>query len=44
MPPSACCALVKENVGVTVSCDVVEPDTLARSEGKAVRVLDRRPR
>ena len=34
--------LVKEHVGVTVMCDVVEPGTVARSEGKAVRVLDQR--
>ena len=38
------CALVKENVGVNVSCDVVEPGTLARSQGKAQRVLDQRRR
>ena len=36
------CALVKENVGVSVVCDVVEPGTLQRSEGKAQRVLDLR--
>ncbi|MCW2777787.1 MAG: Phenylacetate-coenzyme ligase [Frankiales bacterium] len=36
------CSLVKEHVGVTVTCDVVEPETLVRSEGKAVRVLDQR--
>jgi phenylacetate-CoA ligase len=35
-------ALVKENAGVTVSCDVVEPGLIARSEGKAQRVLDLR--
>jgi phenylacetate-CoA ligase len=35
-------ALVKENAGVTVSCDVVEPETLERSQGKAQRVLDLR--
>ena len=35
-------ALVKAHVGVSVSCDVVEPDTLKRSEGKAQRVLDQR--
>jgi phenylacetate-CoA ligase len=37
------CALVKENIGVTVACDVVEPETLKRSEGKAQRVIDLRP-
>ncbi len=36
------CEMVKESVGVTVTCDVVEPGTLARSEGKAQRVLDLR--
>jgi phenylacetate-CoA ligase len=36
------CELVKESVGVTVACDVVEPATLQRSEGKAQRVLDLR--
>ncbi len=39
---SRLCALVKESVGVTVACDVVEPGTLQRSEGKAQRVLDLR--
>jgi phenylacetate-CoA ligase len=35
-------ALVKENVGVSVACDVVEPGGIERSQGKAQRVLDRR--
>jgi phenylacetate-CoA ligase len=35
-------ALVKENIGVSVVCDVVEPGTLKRSEGKAQRVVDLR--
>jgi phenylacetate-CoA ligase len=34
--------LVKEGVGVTVACDVVEAGVLARSEGKAQRILDLR--
>ena len=34
--------LIKSNVGVTASCDVGEPGTLARSEGKAKRVIDQR--
>jgi phenylacetate-CoA ligase len=34
--------LLKENVGVTVSVDVVEPDVVERSAGKAQRVLDLR--
>ena len=37
------CALVKANVGLSVACDVVEPETLKRSEGKAQRVVDLRP-
>ena len=36
------CALIKANVGITVACDVVEPETLKRSEGKAQRVVDLR--
>jgi phenylacetate-CoA ligase len=36
--------LVKENVGVSVTCDVVEPGAVKRSEGKAQRVLDQRPK
>ena len=36
------CALVKDHVGVSVACDVVEPETLERSEGKAQRVVDLR--
>ena len=40
---SRLCVLVKENVGVNVACDVVEPETLKRSEGKAQRVVDLRP-
>ena len=35
-------ALVKEGIGVSVSCDVVEPGTVERSQGKAVRVRDLR--
>src|SRR3954468_4914570 len=35
-------ALIKENAGVTVTCDVVEPETLERSQGKAQRVVDLR--
>ena len=35
-------ALVKDGLGVTVACDVVEPGTLQRSEGKAQRVVDLR--
>jgi phenylacetate-CoA ligase len=36
-------SLVKENVGVSVACDVLEPGAVKRSEGKAQRVVDQRP-
>jgi phenylacetate-CoA ligase len=32
--------LIKENVGVSVSCEVAAPGTIRRSEGKAQRVID----
>ncbi|MCW2544764.1 MAG: phenylacetate-CoA ligase [Frankiales bacterium] len=35
-------ALIKDNVGVSVTCDVVPPGSVARSEGKAQRVVDHR--
>jgi phenylacetate-CoA ligase len=34
--------LVKENIGITVAVDVVEPGAIERSEGKAERILDLR--
>ena len=34
--------LVKQQIGVTATCDVVEPGVLERSQGKAQRVLDLR--
>jgi phenylacetate-CoA ligase len=34
--------LVKENIGLSVEVDVVEPGTIERSQGKAQRVLDLR--
>jgi phenylacetate-CoA ligase len=34
--------LIKDNVGVTVEVDAVEPDAIERSLGKAVRVVDLR--
>jgi phenylacetate-CoA ligase len=34
--------LIKENVGVTAAVDVLEPDLIERSAGKAQRVLDLR--
>jgi phenylacetate-CoA ligase len=36
-------ALIKENIGVTAAVDVLEPDLIERSAGKAQRVLDLRP-
>jgi phenylacetate-CoA ligase len=39
----ALAGLIKENVGVTAAVDVLEPDLLERSAGKAQRVLDLRP-
>jgi phenylacetate-CoA ligase len=38
----ALAALVKENVGVTVAVEVVAPDSIERSLGKAKRVVDLR--
>ena len=35
-------ALIKDNVGVTVDVDAVEPDAIERSAGKAVRLIDLR--
>ncbi|MDT7547838.1 MAG: phenylacetate-CoA ligase [Actinomycetota bacterium] len=35
-------ALIKENVGISATCEVHEPGTLRRSEGKAQRVIDLR--
>jgi len=36
--------VVREQLGIRVRADVVEPGGVPRSEGKAVRVVDRRPR
>jgi phenylacetate-CoA ligase len=36
-------ALIKENIGVAAAVDVLEPDLIERSAGKAQRVLDLRP-
>ncbi|GEL25891.1 phenylacetate-coenzyme A ligase [Pseudonocardia sulfidoxydans NBRC 16205] len=35
---------VKDTVGVSVTCEIVEPDTLERSVGKLQRLVDRRAR
>ncbi|HZC12969.1 MAG TPA: hypothetical protein VE270_03020 [Thermoleophilaceae bacterium] len=34
---------VREQTGIRIAVRVVEPGALPRSEGKAVRVVDRRP-
>jgi len=34
--------LIKDRIGVTVSVEVLAPESIPRSQGKAVRVLDRR--
>ena len=36
--------LIKGLIGVSTKVHVVEPDTLARSQGKAMRVIDKRPK
>ncbi len=36
--------LIKGLIGVSTRVHVVEPDTLQRSQGKAVRVIDKRPK
>jgi phenylacetate-CoA ligase len=35
-------ALVKQSIGVTVNVDVVEPESIERSLGKAKRLVDLR--
>jgi phenylacetate-CoA ligase len=37
-------AAIKETVGVSVTCEVIDPDTLERSLGKLKRLVDRRER
>jgi len=39
----ALASLIKETIGVTAAVDVLEPDLIERSAGKAQRVLDLRP-
>ena len=39
----ALAGLIKETIGVTAAVDVLEPDLIERSAGKAQRVLDLRP-
>jgi phenylacetate-CoA ligase len=36
--------MIKGYVGVTTKVHVVEPGTVQRSQGKAVRVIDKRPK
>ena len=33
---------VKQSIGLTVACEIVDPDTLERSVGKLQRIKDRR--
>jgi phenylacetate-CoA ligase len=35
---------IKDTIGVSVSCEVVEPESLERSVGKLQRLKDRRTR
>jgi phenylacetate-CoA ligase len=37
-------ARVKDGVGINVTVEVVDPDTLERSMGKMRRVIDQRPK
>jgi phenylacetate-CoA ligase len=37
-------ARIKQAIGITVTAEVADPGGVARSEGKAVRILDRRPK
>ncbi len=37
-------SVIKDRIGVTVAVEVVDPGAIARSEGKAVRLVDQRPR
>ncbi|MEO4000216.1 phenylacetate--CoA ligase PaaK [Mesorhizobium sp. CAU 1732] len=41
---AALCQRIKDTVGITVKVQVTEPETVARSQGKAVRILDNRPK
>ncbi len=41
---SRLCDLIKDIVGVTVRVDVGAPETIARSQGKAQRIVDNRPK
>jgi phenylacetate-CoA ligase len=35
---------IKNRIGVSVTVDVVEPNAVERSEGKAKRLIDNRPK
>lgn len=37
-------AQIKETVGISVMIDVGDVNTITRSEGKAVRIIDNRPK
>jgi len=36
--------VLREHTGVRIAVELLEPGSVPRSEGKAVRVVDRRPR
>ena len=36
--------VLHENMGIRITVEVLDPGEVPRSEGKAVRVVDRRPR
>jgi len=36
--------LIKGTIGISTTVRVVEPGTVQRSQGKAVRVIDKRPK
>lgn len=35
---------IKENIGISVRVDVTDPEAVARSQGKAIRIVDNRPK
>ncbi|MEO0390451.1 MAG: phenylacetate--CoA ligase, partial [Pseudomonadota bacterium] len=41
-PAKALAARIKQTIGISVKVNVADPGGVARSEGKAVRILDRR--
>jgi phenylacetate-CoA ligase len=41
---NALSSAIKQSVGISVKIDVMDVGGVARSEGKAVRILDKRPK